>query len=493
MWYFNSSQQADGIALQSGQTTLTYGQLNQAVASRVSWLQAQQVKRVAIALDNSIEWVLFDLACQQAELCCVPVPGFFIEQQRYHLLNQAAIELLITASDQQKKLSSAQQSPYAGIVFERLTPLHEPQIPHGTSKITFTSGTTAAPKGVCLSTQSQLQVARTLTEAIGLQQVRHLCLLPLATLLENIAGVYAPLMVGGTVILADQQSRGFEGSRLLHPQQLLTLIQQHQPHTLILVPELLRLLVTCCQQGWQAPKSLAFIAVGGGHVASTLIEQARQLGLPVYQGYGLSECASVVALNTAEHNNINSAGRLLPHVQCRIENHELVVSGNVFLGYLNQPDSFYPTEVHTGDLVSIEQDYLHIQGRSKHILINSFGRNISPEWVEAELLASGLLKDVLLFGEGRPGCGVLLSPVTEHISEHQLQQLMTAVNQRLPDYARVTCWLRLSQPLYTIPGLVTATGKPVRERILQHFASQIDDLYAQGVKTRAPETLGVNA
>lgn len=478
MWYFASPDWADNIALEDLTQQLTYQELANAVKARQTWLQAQHVKRVAIAMDNSIEWVLFDLACQQAGICCVPVPGFFSPTQTSHLLEQSAIELLITErTNEQGDNNNVQASPFKHIDATHFTIENSPKIPDGTHKITFTSGTTGNPKGVCLSTQSQLNVAQSLVDAVAINKVRHLCLLPLATLLENIAGVYSPLLVGGTVVLANQTARGFNGSRLTNPQQLLGLISQQQPNSLILVPELLSLFVGACSQGWQPPKSLQFIAVGGGKVAADLLNKARALGLPVYQGYGLSECASVVALNTATEEELSSAGKALPHNQLRIEDNELIVTGNLFLGYLNQPESFYPSEVHTGDLVRLDGAFLTIEGRRKNLLINSFGRNISPEWVEAELMATGYFREVIVFGDGRPACGALLTPAQEGISEQQIATSIEIANQNLPDYAQVAHWITLKQPLMSIPGLVTATGKPIRDKILTHFNEQINTLY----------------
>lgn len=477
MWYFSSPEWANKVALVQQDKQLTYQALAEAVTARKNWLMAQQVSRVAIAMDNTIEWVLFDLACQAAELCCVPVPSFFSPQQTAHLLNKSGIELMLTQTSNSPTNNDAIDSPFEGVYVSRLTVQNKPQIPTGTNKITFTSGTTGSPKGVCLSNESQLNVAHSLADAVALQDVRHLCLLPLATLLENIAGVYSPLLVGGTIVLASQEERGFSGSRLTQPQQLLALISQQQPTSLILVPELLSLLVGACLQGWKPPQSLRFIAVGGGKVAAGLVQKAHALGLPVYQGYGLSECASVVSLNTPEQEDQASAGAVLPHNQLHIEQGELVITGNLFLGYLNQPESFYPQEVRTGDLVSLTNGFLSIDGREKNIIINSFGRNLSPEWVEAELMATGYFREALVFGEAKPYCGALLSPAATHITEEQIQQVVSMVNQHLPDYARVGTWIPLEQPLMTIPGMVTATGKPIRDKILANFADQIEPLY----------------
>ncbi|SBS26987.1 Long-chain-fatty-acid--CoA ligase FadD15 [Marinomonas aquimarina] len=477
MWYFSAAWQQQ-IALDDGHHQLTYAELAKAVQARQAWLEQQNVSRVALFMDNGIEWVLFDLACQQAKVCCVPVPVFFSAQQTQYLLQASAIELLLVGQVQAEILAdTSHPTPFSQVFSQRLDPAVVPHLPLGTHKITFTSGTTGTPKGVCLSNESQLTVARSLASSIGLEQVKHLCLLPLATLLENIAGIYAPLMVGGTVYLASQTERGFQGSRLVEPQAMLALISQQQPNSVILVPELLSFMVLACNQGWQPPTWLQFIAVGGGKVSAALIEQARALGLPVYQGYGLSECASVVSLNTPEADQASSAGKLLPHAQVRVENGELIVSGNLFLGYMNQPESFYPTEFASGDLVRLEDDFLTIEGRRKNVLINSFGRNISPEWVEAELLATQCFRTVMVFGDAQPFCGALLVLLQPDMPHDTIQAVIDKVNSGLPDYAQIGAWLLSSEPLEHIEGLVTSTGKLIRKQILAHFDDRIQGLY----------------
>lgn len=477
MWYSNPEWQQK-VALVDQAQELTYAQLEEAVQARSTWLIKQDVSTVALLMDNQIEWVLFDLACQQANICCVPVPIFFSAQQTEYLLSSSGIELLILGAEQADSIAMASlDSPFLGVHYQTLQPSNSPELPLGTHKITFTSGTTGTPKGVCLSTESQLNVSRSLATSIGLEGVKHLCLLPLATLLENIAGVYAPLMVGGTVYLASQKQRGFEGSRLTQPQAMLGLISQIEPTSLILVPELLSLMVMACRQGWQPPQSLAFIAVGGGKVAAQTIVQARELGLPVFQGYGLSECASVVALNTPENDDLLSVGQLLPHTQARVENGELMVRGNLFLGYMNQPESFYLKEFATGDLVVLEEGYLTIQGRRKNIIINSFGRNVSPEWIESELLTIPYFKNVVVFGEAQTYCGAILVLMKPDIPMTLIKAAIEQININLPDYAQVKDWVIATEPFEAIEGLVTTTGKLIRNRILDHYDDQINALY----------------
>ncbi|RDV26762.1 AMP-dependent synthetase [Alteromonas aestuariivivens] len=463
-------------ALEFRNGRLTYAELVEAVELRAAWLRAQKVSRVALMMDNTPEWVLFDLACQQAGVCCVPVPGFFSATQLCHLFEQAGIELLLKDSAAAELPAAEVVCLFDGIYAFRFSPLWEPLIPHGCEKITFTSGSTGAPKGVCLSTASQWQVAESLVKQVGLEQVRHLCLLPLPTLLENIAGVYAPLLAGGTVVLASEEMRGFAGSRLVKPESLLKLLVDTHPHTLILVPELLNILLTAAQSGWQPPTSLKFIAVGGAHVASELLERAQALNLPVYQGYGLSECVSVTALNLPTNVQPSSAGVPLNHNILAIENGEVVVQGNLFLGYLNEPDSFYPTKVKTGDLGSFAGDFLHIDGRRKNLLINSFGRNISPEWIEAELMASGFFLQVMVAGDAMPHCVALLVPMSDSLSEQHIQQAVMQVNQRLPDYAQICNWLQVA-PFSAQQGQLTQNGKLKRAAILARYQNDLNALY----------------
>ena len=99
--------------------------------------------------------------------------------------------------------------------------------------------------------------------------------------------------------------------------------------------------------------------------------------------------ASVACLNLPDNHEPGSVGQPLEHVDIQIESGEIIVHGNSFLGYLDDPASWYPQTVATGDLGHLDENgFLYINGRKKNILISSFGRNISPEWIESQLLGS---------------------------------------------------------------------------------------------------------
>ncbi|MDR2155366.1 MAG: AMP-binding protein, partial [Burkholderiaceae bacterium] len=352
-----------------------------------------------------------------------------------------------------------------------------PALPPDTGKLTFTSGSTGTPKGVCLSHAQLLRQAQSLADAVGLRAPRHLCVLPLATLLENVAGVYAPLLAGGVVEVRGMETLGMSGSRMTDPRRFLRTIDEARPDTLILIPQLLQLLVQSVQVGW-TPPPLRFIAVGGSRVSAALVQAARAAGLPVYEGYGLSECASVVSLNTPAHDLPGSCGRPLPHVQVRVADGEVLIDGNAMLGYVDDPASWGQRTIHSGDLGRLDAaGFLHIEGRRKNLLISSYGRNIAPEWVESELLATAAFSEAVVFGDAKPYCVALLSPAKASIDAALMQDAVAAANARLPDYAQVRRWLCLPRPLASL-GLCTANGRPRRAEIEIACAAELQALYA---------------
>lgn len=439
------------------------------------------VQRLALHADNGPGWVIVDLAAQLAGVVLVPVPTFFSAAQMRWLLEAAGVDAVCAAGDD--FFTAAVCEPARVAVTGSLSlSLRSPQavapLPAGTAKITFTSGSTGQPRGVCLSTEQCLAVAGSLLGRTGLAGVRHLALLPLATLLENIAGVYLPLLAGGQVTVPACAETGLIGSSGLDVPRFLATLVAAQPQSLILVPELLRVLADAAATGWPVPASLRFVAVGGARVAPGLVERARALGLPVYEGYGLSECASVVALNAPGRDRPGTSGRVLPHLAVQAVDGELQVAGNAFLGYLGEPESWYPQTVATGDLGRLDEDgYLVVEGRRKNLLITAYGRNISPEWVESELLGSALLQQAVVLGDGQPACCALLYPRDSSVTDAAIQAAVDAANAGLPDYARIGPWLRLARPITAQAGLLTANGKPRRQAIAAHYQPAIDALY----------------
>ena len=145
---------------------------------------------------------------------------------------------------------------------------------------------------------------------------------------------------------------------------------------------------------------------------------------------------------------------------------------------------FMGRDVGSGDMVLARVDaqgFLHLAGRRKNLLITSYGRNISPEWVESQVLAHPGMRECLVLGDARPYCSALL--FAPSLDDTTINGWLDQINAGLPDYARVLRWQRLPAPLQSNPDLTTANGRPRRDRIAQQLHTLIDALYAPSEET----------
>jgi long-subunit acyl-CoA synthetase (AMP-forming) len=465
---------ADVTALVSASIHLGYAELVSQVNAWSSKLEKYSGRCAGIELDNGIDWVILDLACIKAGIITVPLPAFFTESQRKHALHSAGASLLFT----DKQASDGHGIDDVPATPVNIVELSNPVVhkPAGTSKITFTSGTTGEPKGVCLSQASMEQVAISLLAMIGPQAAeKTAAMLPLAVLLENIAGCYASLIAGGCYEVQPQASIGFSHGMIPDFPQLLQYLRSIRASSCILVPELLRGLMQVVAQSGNGLPDMRFIAVGGSRVSSALLQQARELGLPVYQGYGLSEAASVVAVNTPTLQCVGSVGRVLPHISVEVNaDGELLISTPALLGYIGEPEHSGPYP--TGDIGHLDDDgFLHITGRKKNIIINAMGRNISPEWPESELLAQAVLAQAIVFGDAETSLSALLVPVSASVNDEQIADAVENANQALPEYAQIRHWQR--SPPFTIRNQqLTGTGRPRRDVIMNACREQVNSM-----------------
>ena len=469
-------------AVRDEERSLTYAALREAVDAEARWLKESGCRRCALLADNGVGWITADLSLHASGLLNVPLPAWFAAGQIEHALDDADIDCVLT-DDPGRVLRDHPQftrvcsTPHSQLAALRREPRGAKRLPPDVVKVTYTSGSTGAPKGVCLSLAAIENVARSLVLALPRDVTRHLCVTPLATLLENIAGVYAPLLLGATCIAPSRRATGVSYGAL-DAGAFIDSVTRHAPHSLILAPELLRVMTAAAHRGWRPPTSLRFVAVGGAPVSVDLLDAAAALGIPAYQGYGLSECASVVCLNTPAATRRGSVGRPLAHTRVRIdERGEIRVRGAAMAGYLGESRPM-DAEIATGDLGEIDADgYVYVRGRIKNLFITSMGRNVSPEWLETELLRDRAIVQAVVSGEGRPWPVALIHPAA-NVEPAGIERALAAANARLPEHARVRAWRRLPVPLTFQDGALTANGRPRRDVIAARYADLIDSMYA---------------
>lgn len=482
----HATRRPDAVALVDERLELSYREAAALCGELAGWLRKSGFSRAALLADNSVAWALWDLAALQAGITLVPLPGFFSDEQLRHILSDAGIDALICddASRQVRIGSDSSTSDevlprqVAGREFRvlRMTP-RTVALPPGIARVTYTSGTTGTPKGVLLQAEAMERVAASLVEATeaGIAD-RHLALLPLATLLENIGGIYAPLLAGGSAVLYGQGTVGVRGASGVDPMRILNSLNTAQATSAITLPQLLQALVAARFAGGPIPERLRYLAVGGAPVSVRLLRAAQGVGLPVFEGYGLSECASVVAVNRVGAVRDGSVGRPLSHARVRIAaDGEIMVRGALFDGYLHEPGS-PGGEWPTGDIGYLDDaGYLHITGRKKNLFITAFGRNVAPEWVEAELTAQPAIAQAAVFGESRPFNVAVVVPRPG--VEETLAAALAEANRRLPDYAQVRELIVADGAFDPANGLATANGRLRREAILQQYAGRISAHY----------------
>jgi len=481
----------------------------QAVERSACALRSGGVRVLATLLDNGAEWLVADAAARQAGAVHVPLPGFFTAAQRDHAMRAAGVDTLWTHAGVASALASSGSAGSAAEAAPGLQPRALERViweeaeaaaawlrydaaslsmplgmPAGTSKITFTSGTTGTPKGVCLGADAMHRVATGIVEATeGLGIERHLNVLPFAVLLEDIAGAQAPRIRGARCVVLPAAAVGLHGSSSFDPRVLDAAVRRHLPNSLILLPQMLRAWTLWLRAaGRSAPDSLKLVAVGGAAVGAGLLAAARAQGIPACEGYGLSEGASVQTLNLPRPgaDRPGSAGRPLPHAQLRIAaDGEIEVGGSLFLGYLGDscdPDAnsdrpSAPSWWPSGDLGRMDADgFLHVLGRKKQVLITGYGRNVSPEWIESTLQdamvgALPAIVHAVVFGDGQPALSAVLWPLRPDVPDAVLATAVAAANATLPDYARVRRWVRGRAAFSPDTGLATANGRPQRAAI----------------------------
>ncbi|PXX17640.1 long-chain acyl-CoA synthetase [Nitrosomonas ureae] len=424
---------------------------------------------------------------------------------------------------------------------------HIETAPDSLATIIYTSGTSGRPKGVMLSHHNILSNAFSCLQVIPvLPEDVLLSFLPLSHTFERTAGYYVPMMTGATIAYARSIPQLQDDLVIIRPTIMISVpriyervyagIQAKLAEGSDFARGLFNFAVDVgysrfeCQQGrgyrrlshvlwpllkkWVADKvmgklggRLRMVMSGGAALSPQVSRVFIGLGLPILQGYGMTESSPVVCANRLEDNVPASVGLPIPGVEVKLgESNALLIRGpNVMLGYWNNPEATQAVIssdgwLNSGDIASIDaQGHVTITGRLKEIIVLSTGEKVPPADMEAAILRDPLFEQVMLIGESRSYLSVLvvLNPARRQefmahyglgddlTNEQQRQQAeeillekITRQTSEFPGYAKIRRVAVAQEPWSVENGLLTPTLKLKREKVLEKYNSEIERLYA---------------
>ncbi len=424
----------------------------------------------------------------------------------------------------------------------------EPRVadPRSLATIVYTSGTTGRPKGVMLSHRNILTNAHGGVTLIDVyQEDCFLSFLPLSHALERTGGYYLPMMTGSEVAFSRSVAQLGEDLQNIRPSVIIAVprvferVYQRIQDQMAKRPALVRWLFgLAVKAGWRSflrdqgragwhPLLLLWpflrrkvaapvleklggrlrAAVSGGAPMPVGVAHCFiGLGLPLLQGYGLTETSPVIAVNPLKDNIPESVGLPIRGIEVRIgADDELLVKGDtVMLGYWNnhaatarvlEPDGW----LHTGDQARIEGGHIFITGRLKDILVLSNGEKVPPADMEMAIAMDPLFDQALVLGEGRSYLTALLvlngdlwgglaqeygldaqdpkSLEDPQLLKDMLKRVRVALRD-FPGYAKIRRAALALEPWSVENGLLTPTLKVKRPQVVDRYREAIDRLYA---------------
>ena len=436
-------------------------------------------EQVALVLENGPEWVETYLATAGAGLAVVPLDPKLRAREVEFVLNDSGAVAVFTDTRHLDLLETILPelpavraivvtdgcgeplAPIAGrpcYDYETLrnsvtdVPLkwfnaHKP-MPQDVASIIYTSGTTGKPKGAMLTHLNFCSDALGSFEGIGdaiTAKDDFLIVLPLFHAFSFTANLVVPLVKGCGMYFVESMRTVGDDIRTLRPSILMAVpllaekvfvkindkLAQNRLAQALLKFGLGRLVGKKVLRGLGG--RLRFLIVGGAPCPVHVLQGFRRLGVPIVEGYGLTECSPVVSITNVNESRVGTIGKKLPNIEVRLADvneqgvGELQIRGPIVMkGYFKNleatREAFDGEWLRTGDLASIDADgYLSIRGRKKALIVNREGKNIYPEEVENAIARDPFIADVIVIGYtvgGIPGerVGAILTPDLEAIT-----------------------------------------------------------------------------
>lgn len=565
-------------------------------------LGVQKGDKMALLSEGRNAWIIGELAMFYAGAVNVPL-SVKLEEANDLLfrLVHADVQYILVSGQQLKKIRAIKDKlPEVKniIVFDDLPEYEEREIPmSGLAKkgivalelgsreqflsigrslqnndyatITYTSGTTADPKGVILTHRNYTANVEQSLTCVDIDETwRTLVILPLDHCFAHVVGFYIFMSKGASVATVQTGRTGMETLKNIPIN-----IKEFKPHLILSVPALAKNFKKNIEQGIRAKgkfvtslfKSglrisdlyngdsdrekgkglrcflkplvglfdtlvfkkirenfggeLKFFIGGGALLDKDLQKYYYALGIPMFQGYGLSEATPVISTNGPRRHEFGSSGVLVRPLKLRIcdsegkelpegEKGEIVIRGeNVMAGYWKNPTSTAETIkkgwLYTGDMGYMKDGLLYVLGRFKSLLIASDGEKYSPEGIEEALVEhSSCIDQLLLYNNQSPYTVALLVPNKEHLKRHLdhqhldlesgqgKQEAIRIIQSQIdrfrkggelsdlfPDRWLPTTFAILPEPLTEQNGMINSTMKIVRGKVEKAYASRIDQLF----------------
>jgi long-chain acyl-CoA synthetase len=525
--------------------------------------------RVAVMMRNCPQWVMYEQAALSLGLVLVPLFADDRPDNIAYIVNDAQVKILFFENDEQwRKLYSVIEQLDCIQRFVSLNEVSETKAPHlqhmdswlpestamqestardkdALATILYTSGTTGKPKGVMLSHYNIFYNAYAgLQTFTVLPSDKMLSFLPLSHALEHTAGYYMAMIPGASVAYARSIPQLADDFQTIRPTILVSVpriferIYNAIYAKLQTAPPLRRkLFEKAVDIGWarfqyqqkRGPWSAQLLmwpvfkllvankllgklggrlrlAVSGGAALSPKVSRVFiALGLPLTQGYGMTETSPVVSINRVDNNLPATVGQPLPGIEVRTGEHgALLVRGpSNMLGYWNNPEATAATIdrdgwLNTGDTATISKSgHITITGRLKEIIVMSNGEKVPPADMENAILHDTLFEQVMLYGDGHsylialvvlnpeqwPALAQKLGVPDSHqflsdsrVEEEVLQHISEQVKE-FPGYANVRRVYLSLEPWSIENGLLTTTLKLKRAKVIAHFKREIEQLY----------------
>jgi len=443
--------------------------------------------KIALIAENSYQWILSYFAVVNGGNIIVPLDPGTMEGDLASLLFLTEISCIMCSEkclDKVKKVKNTLQTEQIivfGADIQALISQGKMLIEKGErtfvdyvvqddacSTIVYTSGTTSQPKGVILSHKNIATDA-----AITLKNIFYagtsILVLPLYHTYSFTASVLMIMLSGRTIAINRDLKDLRSDFNKFHPQNLILVpmiveslykqiwIQAKKKKKDGMLNKLIKISNILLKIGIDMRKvlfssiresfggKLDLIVSGGAPIQDKYIKGFRELGIQVLNGYGITECSPVIAVNRNHFFRDNSVGPVLDGIDIKIIDEEVLVKGDiVFSGYYNNEsqtsEAFQDGWFKTGDLGYIDEDgFLYISGRKKNLIILSNGKNISPEEIEEYLYKLDYVKEALAYQNGdQIEAEVYLGDENTDLYKSKIVQDLEIINGRLPKYKNIS-------------------------------------------------------